>query len=52
MHETIGYLLKQHFYNAPQVAEQIATYERKVGMGQITPQTAARELMNLEKTGA
>ncbi|ELR70113.1 putative periplasmic protein kinase ArgK [Fulvivirga imtechensis AK7] len=49
MHETIGYLLKQNFYNAPQVAEKIADFERKVGMGQITPQAAARELMDLAK---
>lgn len=48
MHETVGYLLKQNFYSAPQVAERLADFERKVGMGQITPQAAARELMNLK----
>lgn len=46
MHETISYLLRQNFYNAPNVAAQIADIEKQVGLGLITPQAAARELMS------
>lgn len=49
MHETIGFLLKQNFYNSPAIAENIAAFERKAGLGEITPQAAARELMSLWK---
>lgn len=47
MHETIGYLLKNNFYNKPEVAENIVEMERQVGLGKITPQAAARELIRL-----
>lgn len=46
MHETISYLLRQNFYNAPKVAAQIADIEKQVGLGLITPQAAARELVS------
>lgn len=45
MHETIGYLLKNQFYNRQEVTDQIASMEKAVGQGEITPQSAARKLL-------
>ena len=45
MHETIGFLLKQKFYDDPGKAEKIQEMERQVGEGKITPQIAARRLL-------
>ncbi|MEX2336758.1 MAG: methylmalonyl Co-A mutase-associated GTPase MeaB [Fulvivirga sp.] len=45
MHETIGYLLKRNFYNDPGMAEKIQYLEKEVGKGKITPQVAARKLV-------
>lgn len=47
MHETIGFLLKNNFYHKPEVAERIPEMEKQVGIGKITPQAAARELIRL-----
>lgn len=45
MHETIGWLLKQQFYNKPEVMNQLEEMEKAVGIGEITPQAAARKLL-------
>lgn len=45
MHETIGWLLKQQFYNKPEVMDQLEKMEKAVGRGEITPQAAARKLL-------
>jgi len=47
MHETIGYMLKQQFYNRKEVIESLKTLEEAVGEGKITPQSAARQLLGL-----
>lgn len=46
MHETISFLLKQNFYNLERVKSQLNTIEEQVGQGKITPQAAARILLN------
>lgn len=45
MHETIGYMLKQQFYNRKEVIESLKTLEEAVGEGKVTPQSAARQLL-------
>jgi len=45
MHETIGYLLKQQFYSRPSVTDSIDRIENAVGQGELTPQAAARQLL-------
>ncbi|MTI22087.1 methylmalonyl Co-A mutase-associated GTPase MeaB [Fulvivirga sp. RKSG066] len=45
MHETIAYLLKQQFYDRPEVVDQLKTIEKEVGDGRTTPQAAARRLL-------
>jgi len=47
MHETIGYLLKNQFYNQTTVVQQLEQVEKAVGNGTITPQAAARKLLEL-----
>ena len=46
MHETIGFLLKNNFYNQPEIVESLADVEHQVGSGVITPQAAARQLIS------
>ncbi|UII27694.1 methylmalonyl Co-A mutase-associated GTPase MeaB [Fulvivirga maritima] len=47
LHENISFLLKQSFYTTPEVKQQIKAMENEVGKGSITPQAAARKLLDL-----
>ncbi|UII21721.1 methylmalonyl Co-A mutase-associated GTPase MeaB [Fulvivirga ligni] len=47
MHESIGFMLKQNFYGNSEVKTDLPEIEQQVGAGMITPQAAARKLLNL-----
>jgi len=47
MHETIGWMLKQNFYKKEKVTSELDRIETEVGKGKITPQSAARKILNL-----
>ncbi|MBL3655075.1 methylmalonyl Co-A mutase-associated GTPase MeaB [Fulvivirga sediminis] len=47
LHENISFLLQQNFYSTPAVKHQIKIIESQVGKGSITPQAAARQLLEL-----